>query len=1018
MAKVGISQGNPLAALGNILRKGPGRGAGRDSKSPRRESPITKKSSLEGSKESVRDIAKDSPELSRRTSEPKSPKMFRFGIRRSSSRSKKGDRDDSASDTSSVNSLNAVSVKEDPMEVESSSLTVSRSAGENSEKEDKVVARKDTDQASSMSTGDASKSANRNSTYFKPPEVEPLTDLFASGELDALLKTNEESVIPVSNEAEVQEEKVDDADAEEQAGSGSGLKRNNLRSSFKMYENRYREETLERKKKDKSPLSTNLSTAAKPPKDEIVLTNTAPVEKTQNTICVDDTDTLYKSASLEGTNEAERKQGVDDEKKRDKENQRRRRRLFDDELFQSDLPTKSVNRVKTSSMTAPSLDAYAKAHRSQSPVDVVSQSPVDVVVEKIEDGEEKDEGDKGDVNSCVSPNTKDCGGSQSEQFNEESTLTSLSDLASEQLFTTPTAETTHKSNKKGFHIVKKEEAVPMVHSHTDEGSSVKESLDDKGPPKTSHIPTSRKDSPVLKKTELEIESDKRENEKRKPTEVEIVESSDKDTIPEHTLPPVNRQEREENKTEKEQSEIDASTVKVQSDKESLNERVANRIRRRREEKEKEKASRSTRSYDSRSRIESGKVSSAKSKLESSSPTASPKMRRGRSSTDSPRLATERKVRTSEGANSASSSWMSDLQKKREQRAKEKETTSRIKATTAESAEDMPDWRKRALERRKRAEEAKTANVVKKTEQSTPLARSRRNLEADGRSTKTEKIFQNSDEKKSSSSTKKITRTTKPAAKGMNEGDNTELKEKDESDFGEIEGNKVDPISGEQSLETSCTSPKPEVTSPKPEVTSPKADVTSPKPEITSPKPKIQIVTRKVVKTPSSSESMEGEICAIDVKPLSKGEVSQEKNEAKDDVFVPDAKNETASVCKDSRNSSQSPSNLQNQVPSESQSGTGSRKNSNSSEQDIGTPFHSRSISHSRSPTPTSMTPGPLKLPTDPVIPEWKKRVLERKKDGSLPKKPQSSVKTTEAEPPAWKKDLLAKRSKGGVEVIK
>jgi hypothetical protein len=88
--------------------------------------------------------------------------------------------------------------------------------------------------------------------YFKPPEVEPLADLFASGELAALLKTDEgaEEAAPVDTTKKEEEvEKIETPeDEEEQASSGSGLKRNNLRSSFRMYENRYRAEALERRR--------------------------------------------------------------------------------------------------------------------------------------------------------------------------------------------------------------------------------------------------------------------------------------------------------------------------------------------------------------------------------------------------------------------------------------------------------------------------------------------------------------------------------------------------------------------------------------------------------------------------------------------------------------------------------------------------------------------------------------------------------------------------------------------------
>ena len=957
MSKVGISQGNPLAALGNILRKGPGRGSGRDSKSPRREISVTKKSSFKGSKESLGDKPKDSPELSRRSSEPKSPKMFRFGIRRSNSRSKKGDRDDPTSDTSSVSSFNAT-VKEELMEAESSGLTISRSA---CEKEEKIVARESGTQASSVSTGDVSKSANRNSTYFKPPEVEPLTGLFDSGELDALLKTNEGSSMEelnsaksMKNELELEAEKEDKPDQEEAEGTGSGLKRNNLRSSFRMYENRYKEETLERKK-DKSPLSKSVSTAAKlsneaaalPSTDQKhVLTMKPAVAESQTLICVND------SLSAENTHAAESDQvnvcSEDKKQKQSEETEKRRRELLEDELFQSDL---SENPIRTSSGKAPSLDAYAKAHRSP--------SPVDIVWEQIDQGQMASENE----NVCEERKDPSCIAVESYQVhNENENLSKMTDIS-------VLSPKTQAGVKVALPVVEGKEAISN-------GVQTKKTLDQPSPVHA-HIEEtlaeekcsskSRSEiTPVLdSERKPELENVKRETEcNKKSTKANI---ADKKSTSEHIL-----------------SELKAMEVDVSqgnSDQESLNERVASRIRRRREEKE-QKSPQSKRSYDSRSKIESGKVSNTKSRFDSSSPKASPKMHRDRVSTDS------RKSKASE----ESPSWMTDLHKRREERAKE---TTQIKSTKGDSAGDMPDWRKRVLERRKKAEETKATSVSKKNYRYTTSQRLGRRNEAEGGSTSTGKVPQNDsdDVKKSPSFTKKVTRATKSAEKitiSKKDDDTTELPPNVDTEGDKSHNFNHAQVHEEQEM---CKSPKPQVSSPKP-------DVASPKPEIASPKPNIQVISRKAVKHQSSNEP-------LDIIQSPEDKIGKEVCEGEGDVFVD---NETAT------DSSWSPANLHNQMLSDSQSATGSQKSSDSSEHESGMPFRSRGMSHSRSPTPTSMTPGPLKLPSDADIPEWKKKVIERKKGSSLSKKPLSSSKTTEQELPTWKKELLAKRSKVGEEV--
>jgi hypothetical protein len=1025
MAKVGISQGNPLAALGNILRKGPNRGSGRDSKSPRREHPVTKKSSFKGSKESLRDGAKDSPELTRRTSEPKSPKMFRFGIRRSSSRSKKGERDDSASDTSSVNSL-ILSVKEGPMEAESSGLTVSRSAVENEEKEDHLERRNVVDEAA-LSTSDTSKSGNRNSTYFKPPDVEPLSDLFASGELDALLKTNDrlENATPTESMETEEVEKVEkEDDIEEQTCGGNGLKRSNLRSSFRMYENRYRAETLERKK-DKSPLSSSVSTAAEMPLDDPkavqspssceqkLPTSTPKVRENQGRASADD-DT-FRSVSPVGVKVAETKSQTtedshsEEKQRQEKENERRRRKLFDDELFQSDLSTRAQSRAKKASATAPSLDAYAQAHKSPPPVAV-----------KVDRRKDEKKSDKDSPDLFVK--SVEIGAQMSsKQTKREKSQTKREERMAKgelgELHATDSREITEKADQAphSSFLDGVETDLPKI-PNEEQNDSIRSVS-------STH---SKSAAPlVIEKTELEKESEKREADKEanmKRTDLEELNAEkatteDDSLSPEGTLDAVDKQENVV-KAANDESEIKTSPEKTQS--ESLNEKVANRIRKRREEREEQKSSRSTRSYDTRSKIESGKVSSARSMFDSSSPSASPRVLKTRAAAETSRPATERKVKGSiEGTHSASPSVVLDLQKRRDQRAdraKEK-TTTRVQPSSKDGEEDMPDWRKRIYERRRKAAEAsaKGSSVASQSKHSSASPQlGQRHGRVSARMDKSPQKDLSSDVTKSPSSrsTNRTARSTtkeKPETVRRNNDTTTKLEAAEETD-----SKTVNEATSSQGNEKLSLNPDLGVDAHSELISETATKISSPKPEITSQKPDIQI--RKVEKS-SSSEPLD-EVSSIDTKPpvsAGEGEENKKNEEAEEDeVFPPDAKKGATSESTDLQ-SSQIPSNLPGKVLADSQSGAGPRRSSNSSEQEVGVPFRSRSISRSRSPTPTSITPGPLKLPTDPGVPEWKKKMLERKKNSTSSRKQEPTSKISEPVVPAWKKELLAKKSKSGEE---
>lgn len=1022
MAKVGVPQGNPLAALGNILRKGQGRGSGRDSKSPRRESPLTKKSSFKESKESLRDGAKDSPELSRRTSEPKSPKTFRFGIRRSSSRSKKGDRDDTASsDTSSVNSFTAVPVKEVvPMEIESSGLSVSKSANANDEKaQDHLNASKATDTSTS---GDASTTGNRISTYFKPHEVEALSDLFASGELDALLGTNDQpgdSLETMSGEDKAEgegkkEEKAqehvsgEDMLAVEHVSGGNELKRNHLHSSFRMYESRYKAETLERKK-DKSSFSSSETTTVEkssfdsdlkaPHSDEQhipVATSTPEPTKSEGKALFDDDDNDKIAAATAAENKDEGSLSEEKQKKV-KENERRRRKLFDDELFLSDVSTRSQVRKKVSA-TAPGLDAYAQAHKSPPPV-ITTAEKEDIASGKSLDNHLNDA-------NVSEQNSSDPAAETREEF--------------------PVVERKNESmdNVQNDDSATKQFPHTVVAGGDGMGSSdvAEEAVLDPSSPDHSLASDA---FAVIGKTQLEEDSEKREADKEATKKKD--DSDFKVTSAVEGEVPLDKQATSE-KPEESQSEFASSPEKVavskeladekvakrmkddeqisseksKSNVESLNERVADRIRKRREEREQQKSSRSTRPYDSRSKIEPGKVSSARSRFDTSNQSASPRTSRARATTD---LSTERKLKSSPGGSDGTSpSWLSDLQKRKEQKIDR--TKDKTASGKEDKVEDMPDWRKRVHERRKKAAEGS------KVSSSTASPKLGRRHETDKVSARTDKplrrdLRSNVRKSPSPSATRKSARSTKEEKSEIvsKKGDVISKSDAQEETDSKEEMNptRVE----EDTLVSKDTDPTEHESSEKDSET--KTEVTSPKPEITSPKPKIEFVSRKVIKKSGSIEHTEEK---SDVTPSETATNDGKDKNATEEGLAADTKEEQSLASKGRSPSPQSPSNLSSQVLADSQE---SQPSSTSSEKE-GVPFRSRNMSHSRSPTPTSHTPGPLKLPADPEIPEWKKKVLERKKNPTSPKQSEPTSKKSEPVVPAWKKELLAKRTKTGEEV--
>ena len=91
----------------------------------------------------------------------------------------------------------------------------------------------------------------------------------------------------------------------------------------------------------------------------------------------------------------------------------------------------------------------------------------------------------------------------------------------------------------------------------------------------------------------------------------------------------------------------------------------------------------------------------------------------------------------------------------------------------------------------------------------------------------------------------------------------------------------------------------------------------------------------------------------------------------------------------------------------------SNKSSVSSERDTNEssrPYRSRGQTFSTSRSPTPPPTGPLKLTDSGSVPEWKRKLMERKKSGSSPvhKTPPVKVEVKD-DIPEWKKNLLAKK---------
>ncbi len=222
-------------------------------------------------------------------------------------------------------------------------------------------------------------------------------------------------------------------------------------------------------------------------------------------------------------------------------------------------------------------------------------------------------------------------------------------------------------------------------------------------------------------------------------------------------------------------------------------------------------------------------------------------------------------------------------------------------------------------------------------------------------------------------------------------------------------------------------------------TTDKATTSSSKPLLPS-KPSIEIVIRKSRSTSKSSQASDDKSSqASDDKSST---VNKDENHIEDDVFnattesteekspkhskaivldsVPDGKksdDEKLTVKAEKKDSVSSSSSSVPLQPGEVRSAISSVSSERDGDETTKSyRSHSQSLSTSRSPTP------PISGTTKDSVPEWKKKLMERKKSGSSPVhvSPPRKVELPNAEPnvPQWKKNLLAKKKTKGDEKVR
>ncbi len=466
----------------------------------------------------------------------------------------------------------------------------------------------------------------------------------------------------------------------------------------------------------------------------------------------------------------------------------------------------------------------------------------------------------------------------------------------------------------------------------------------------------------------------------------------------------------------------------------------------------------TRAGGYRSRLEAREARDTKS--------SSPRSPRSpRSSAETVKLASERKAKTpsredKKETDAGKPSWMLDLQKRRKSQEKPP-LKQALETSTKKGEEDIPEWRKRILERKRQQAEASP----KLDTPSSATSRLNRSPRADKKGTKSPSTERKSpkagdDSKKSPQlrgrsrdldkstevgrgrtpdriKAEKPATTTRTSSSRISKSPSVDKTTKTEIRLTSRRNEKKkEAEKKDSSPEISRPSTSPDVSSkePSPKESTPVEKKTPPPSEL-----KLSDKEEEVEKAKEEDEAAkEREPSKVAAK-LSTGdkEAVEEENplpatgkkslavDLEDDVFVSSGE-KSSSV---SAGEKDEETKTKEEKPAEaSGSELRSRHSSASPEQNEVAPYRSRSLSRSPTPTPPpgQPAPGPLKATiADASIPEWKRRILERKSPSAAAttrvggtgsttaKKTESRAArgraNKEPEEPAWKKELMAKR---------
>ena len=428
---------------------------------------------------------------------------------------------------------------------------------------------------------------------------------------------------------------------------------------------------------------------------------------------------------------------------------------------------------------------------------------------------------------------------------------------------------------------------------------------------------------------------------------------------------------------------------------------------------KEEPKRTSRLPDSNLKSDS-KVSSVRSKFDSK-PSSTAVSRSRKTTAESVKSAAERRARTpakeeKKDAEGGKPSWIIELQKRKEGKKKEQDTKQKTppKETVKEAA--IPEWQKRVLERRKRSTEEKASPLTSRSDRlgkSTSSPKSpRTNLRSSNSGTSLPAMGRKSPAmgRKSPATGKKSPTTGRKSPRNTS----TTLETRTRSPRGR---NKEEAAADAKERDHS-----PDVKPPlskKPDIAkTPKAKI-----EIRSKRvePEIKPDSKEEEKKPSWEEEIKSPALHRTDKEADVKDKDKSQAETDDDVFVEKAE-DSASATEKTRHT---PSPLLSSLLTKN-NGPGSRHSSTSSEHEPSAserPFRSQSLSHSRSPTPTGQT-GPLKSSDSTDVPEWKKKLMERKRSGTSAAAlttRRSQTKTKEPEIPPWKKELMAKKAAKGTD---